>query len=82
MSQDKYTKFVLTVIAFSLFWIALNVSVLEFFLYDFYDGEMKNLFTEISIQTTEVSSRIAEISSRIDEISSRADDVIDAIKKR
>ena len=75
MGQDKYTKFVLTVIAFSLFWIALNVSVLEFFLYDFYDGEMKNLFTEISIQTTEVFSRI-------DEISSRADDVIDAIKKR
>ena len=75
MGQDKYTKFVLTVIAFSLFWIALNVSVLEFFLYDFYDGEMKNLFTEISIQTTEVFSRI-------DEISSRTDDVIDAIKKR
>ena len=89
MGQDKYTKFVLTVIAFSLFWIALNVSVLEFFLYDFYDGEMKNLFTKISIQTTEVSSRInefysrvAEISTRIDAISSRADELIDAIEKR
>ena len=40
MGQDKYTKFVLTVIAFSLFWIALNLSVLEFVLYDFYNGEM------------------------------------------
>ena len=89
MGQDKYTKFVLTVIAFSLFWIALNLSVLEFFLYDFYNGKMGKLFTEISNQITEISSRInafysrvAEISSRIDEVSSRTDEVIDAIKRR
>lgn len=89
MGQDKYIKFVLTVIAFSLFWIALNLSVLEFVLYDFYNGEMEKLFSEISNQTTEISSRInefysrvADISARIDEISSRADEVIDAIKRR
>ena len=89
MNQDKYTKFILTVIAFSLFWIALNLSVLEFFLYDFYNEDMGKLFAEISNQTIEVSSRInefysrvAEISSRIDEISSRTDEIIDAIKRR
>ena len=89
MGQDKYTKFILTVIAFSLFWIALNLSVLEFVLYDFYNGEIERFFSEISTQTLEISSRInefysrvAEISSRIDEVSSRTDDVIDAIKKR
>jgi|TARA_B110000914_G_C15319042_1_gene379328 methyl-accepting chemotaxis protein len=89
MGQDKYTKFVLTVIAFSLFWIALNLSVIEFVLYNFYNGEMEKILLEISSQTTEISSRInefysrvSEISSRIEEISSRADDFIDAIKKR
>ena len=89
MGQDKYTKFVLTVIAFSLFWIALNLSVLEFVLYNFYNGEMKKFLSEISNQTAEISSRInevysraAEISSRIDDVSSRADEVIDAIKQR
>ena len=89
MGQDKYTKFVLTVIAFSLFWIALNLSVLEFVLYDFYNGEMTNFLSEISNQTAEISSRInefysrvAEISSRIDEVFSRTDEVIDAIKRR
>jgi|TARA_B110000881_G_scaffold188478_1_gene178468 methyl-accepting chemotaxis protein len=89
MGQDKYTKFVLTVIAFSLFWIALNLSVIEFVLYDFYNGKMEKILFEISSQTTEISSRInefysrvSEISSRIEEISSRADDFIDAIKKR
>jgi len=89
MGQDKYTKFVLTVIAFSLFWIALNLSVLEFVLYDFYNGEMTKFLSEISNQTAEISSRInefysrvAEISSRIDEVSSRTDEVIDAIKQR
>ena len=89
MGQDKYTKFLLTVTAFSLFWIALNLSVLEFFLYDFYNGKMEKLFTEISNQTTEISSRInafysrvAEISSRIDEIASQTNELIDAIKRR
>jgi methyl-accepting chemotaxis protein len=89
MGQDNYTKFILTVIAFSLFWIALNLSVIEFVLYDFYNGEMKKIFLEISNQTTEVSlrinefySRVSEISSRIEEISSRADDVVEAIKER
>ena len=89
MGQDKYTKFVLTVIAFSLFWIALNLSVLEFILYDFYNGEMKNFFSEVSNQTTEISlrinefySRVSEISSQIKKIPSRADDVIEGIKKR
>jgi hypothetical protein len=89
MDQDKYTKFILTVIAFSLFWIALNLSVIEFVLYDFYNGEMKKIFSGISNQTTEVSlrinefySRVSEISSRIEEISSRADDVVEAIKER
>ena len=75
MGQDKYTKFVLTVIAFSLFWIALNLSVLEFVLYDFYNGEMTKFLSGISNQT-------AEISSRIDAVSSRTDEVIDAIKRR
>ena len=89
MGQDNYTKFILTVIAFSLFWIALNLSVIEFVLYDFYNGEMKKIFLGISNQTTEVSlrinefySRVSEISSRIEEISSRADDVVEAIKER
>ena len=82
MSPDKYTKFVLTVIAFSLFWIALNLSVLEFVLYDFYNGKIEVLISEISNQTTEVSSRINKFYSRIDEISSRTDELIDAIKKR
>ena len=89
MGQDKYTKFILTVIAFSLFWIALNLSVLEFVLYDFYNGKMTNFLSEISNQTAEISSRInefysrvAEISSRIDEVSSQADEVIGAIKQR
>ena len=89
MGQDKYTKFILTVIAFSLFWIALNLSVLEFVLYDFYNGEIERFFSEISIQIVEISSRInefysrvAEISTRIDEIASRTDELINAIKKR
>ena len=89
MGQDKYTKFILTVIAFSLFWIALNLSVLEFVLYDFYNGEIEIFFSEISIQIVEISSRInefysrvAEISTRIDEIASRTDELINAIKKR
>ncbi len=89
MGQDKYIKFVLTVIAFSLFWIALNLSVIEFVLYDFYSGEMGKIFLGISNQATDISSRInefysrvSEISSRIEELSSRADDVIEVIKKR
>ena len=68
MSQDRYTKFMLTVIAFSLFLIALNLSVTGFVLYDLYNEEMETLFSKIS--------------SRIDEISSSIDDVVDAIKKR
>ena len=42
MSQDRYTKFILTVIAFSLFLIALNLSVTGFVLYDLYNEEMVN----------------------------------------
>jgi Ni,Fe-hydrogenase I cytochrome b subunit len=68
MSQDRYTKFILTVIAFSLFLIALNLSVTGFVLYDLYNEEMETLFSKIS--------------SRIDEISSGIDDVVEAIKKR
>ncbi len=68
MSQDRYTKFMLTVIAFSLFLIALNLSVTGFVLYDLYNEEMETLFSRIS--------------SRIDEISSSIDDVVEAIKKR
>ena len=68
MSQDRYTKFILTVIAFSLLLIALNLSVTGFVLYDLYNEEMETLFSRIS--------------SRIDEISSSIDDVVDAIKKR
>ena len=49
MGQDKYTKFVLTVIAFSLFWIALNLSVIEFVLYDFYNGEIKKYYLEFLV---------------------------------
>ena len=82
MGQDKYTKFVLTVIAFSLFWIALNLSVLEFVLYDFYNGEMTKFLSGISDQTAEISSRINEFYSRVAEISSQTDEVIDAIKRR
>ena len=82
MGQDKYTKFVLTVIAFSLFWIALNLSVLEFVLYDFYNREMETFFSEISSRIDGISSRIDEFYSRIAEISSSIDDVIDAIKNR
>ena len=68
MSQDRYTKFILTVIAFSLFLIAINLTVTGFVLYDLYNEEMETLFSRIS--------------SRIDEISSSIDDVVDAIKKR
>ncbi len=68
MSQDGYTKFILTVIAFSLFLIALNLSVTGFVLYDLYNEEMETL--------------LSKISSRIDEISSSIDDVVEAIKKR
>ena len=68
MSQDRYTKFILTVIAFSLFLIAINLSVTGFVLYDLYNEEMETLFSKIS--------------SRIDEISSSIDDVVEAIKKR
>jgi Ni,Fe-hydrogenase I cytochrome b subunit len=68
MSQDRYTKFILTVIAFSLFLIALNLSVTGFVLYDLYNEEMETLFSKIS--------------SRIDEVSSSIDDVVEAIKKR
>ena len=75
MNQDKYIKFVLTVIAFSLFFIALNLSVLEIFLYDLYDGKMEMLISGFS-------SRVDEFSSRIDAISSGIDDIVDAIKKR
>ena len=82
MGQDKYTKIVLTVIAFSLFWIALNLSVIEFVLYDFYNEEMTKFLSEISNQTAEVSSRVDEFYSRVAEISSRIDEVIDAIKQR
>ena len=82
MGQDRYTKFVLTVIAISLFFIALNLSVVEFVLYDFYNNEMEILFSEISSRIDESSSRIDKFSSRIDEISSSIDDIVDAIKKR
>jgi len=68
MSQDRYTKFILTVIAFSLFLIALNLSVTGFVLYDLYNEEMETFFSKIS--------------SRIDEISASIDDVVEAIKKR
>ena len=82
MGQDKYTKFVLTVIAFSLFFIALNLSAVEFFLYDLYSGEMEIFITEISLRLDEFSSRINDFSTRIDKISSSIDDIVDAIKKR
>jgi hypothetical protein len=89
MGQDKYTKFVLTVIAFSLFWIALNILFFEFVLYDFYNGEMGEIFLGISNQTNKISPRInefylrvSEMSSRIEEISSRVDSVIEATKER
>ena len=82
MGQDKYTKFVLTVIAFSLFWIALNLSVLEFLLYDFYNSKMERLTTEVSNQITGISLRIDEFYSQLEKISSRADEVADAIKRR
>ena len=82
MGQDKYTKFVLTVIAFSLFWIALNLSVLEFLLYDFYNGEMERLTSKVSNKITGISLRIDEFYSQLEKISSRADEVVDAIKRR
>ena len=82
MGQDKYTKFILTVIAFSLFFIALNLSAMEFVLYDLYNGEMELFFSEISSRVDEFSSHIGEFSSRLDEISSSIDDTVDAIKKR
>ena len=82
MNQDKYIKFVLTVIAFSLFFIALNLSVLEIFLYDLYDGKMEMLISGFSSRVDEFSSRIDQFSSRIDAISSGIDDIVDAIKKR
>ena len=82
MGQDKYTKFVLTVIAFSLFWIALNLSVLEFLLYDFYNSKMERLTSEVSNQITGISLRIDEFYSQLEKISSRADEVADAIKRR
>ena len=82
MSQDKYIKFVLTVIAFSLFFIALNLTAMEFFLYDLYNGEMELFFEEISSHIDKFSSRIDEFSSRIEEVSSSIDDIVDAIKKR
>jgi uncharacterized membrane protein len=82
MGQDKYTKFVLTVIAFSLFWIALNLSVLEFLLYDFYNSKMERLTSEVSNQITRISLRIDEFYSQLEKISSRADEVVDAIKRR
>ena len=97
MGQDKYIKVTLTVIAFSLFWIALNLSVLEFVLYDFYSGGMEKLFSAMSNETQKISSqiveigiinrnelfsRIDEISSRIDEFTSQTDELIDAIKRR
>ena len=82
MGQDKYTKFVLTVIAFSLFWIALNLSVLEFLLYDFYNSKMERLTSEVSNQITGISLRIDEFYSQLEKISSRADEMVDAIKRR
>ena len=82
MGQDKYTKFVLTVIAFSLFWIALNLSVLEFLLYDFYNSKMERLTSEVSNQITGISLRIDEFYSQLEKISSRADELVDAIKRR
>ena len=57
-------------------------SVLEFVLYDFYNGEMTKFLSGISDQTAEISSRINEFYSRVTEISSRTDEVIDAIKRR
>ena len=75
MGQDKYIKFVLTVIAVSLFFIALNLTAMEFFLYDLYNGEMELFFKEIS-------SRIDEFSTRIEKISSSIDDIVSAINKR
>ena len=65
----------MTVIAFSLFFIALNLSAMEFVLYDLYNGEMELFFSEIS-------SLVDKFSSRLDEISSSIDDIVDAIKKR
>ena len=82
MGQDKYTKFLLTVIAFSLFLIALNLSAMEFVFYDLYHGEMEIFFYEISSRIDEFSSLINEFSLRVDEISSSIDDIVDAIKKR
>ena len=82
MGQDKYTKFVLTVIAFSLFWIALNLSVLEFLLYDSYNSKMERLTSQVSNQITGISLRIDEFYSQLEKISSRADEVVDAIKRR
>ena len=82
MNQDKYIKFVLTVIAGSLFFIALNLSVMEFVLYDLYNREMEIFSNEISSRVDEFSVRVDEFSSHIDKISSSMDDIVDAIKKR
>ena len=82
MGQDKYTKFVLTVIGFSLFYIALNLSAMEYILYNLYHGEMEIFFSEISSRIDELSSRVNEFSARIDEISSNINNIVDAIKKR
>ena len=75
MSQDKYVKFILTVIALSLLFIALNLSAIDYFLYGLYNGEVEIFFNEILL-------RVDEFSARIDEISSSIDDIVDAIKKR
>ena len=76
MGQYKYTQFVLTVIVFSLFWIALNRSVLEFILYDFYNGKMERLTLEVSTKGTEISSRINDFYPQFEKISSRADEAV------
>ena len=82
MGQDRYTKFILTVIAFSLFFIALNLSAMEFFLYDLYNGEVKSFSSKVSSRINEFSARIDEFSSRIDQIASSIDRIVEAIKKR
>ena len=82
MNLDMYTKFVLTVIAFSLLFIALNLSVLEYFLYGLYNEEMKVFLSEVSSRTDEFYLHVNELSTRTDEISSGIESLVEVIERR
>ena len=82
MSQDKYIKFLLTIIAFSLFCIVINLAALEFFLYEMYTEKMESFFFTISSGADEFSSRVDKFTRQMDQISSSINDIVDAIKKR